>query len=127
MVKLAIGELSASEILAASQNPGTRTYLSFMGKRPKRIVAAAAPWKGMDMRYLQANHPGVARGISTASKLSQAHREKGVAVVSRAKGGVTVVPLKCGMMMEDAGSGKIMRRIGSIDQAIQQGLVSIRA
>jgi len=127
MAKLAIGELSASEILAASKNPGTRTYLSYTGTRPKRVVGGAAPWKGMSIDNIRKSFPRVANGVETAAKLSRAHTERGMCAVAKATGGVTICPTKCGMMMEDAGTGKIIRRSGSIDALIQQGLVSVRA
>jgi len=128
MAKLAIGELSAMEILSASKNPATRTYLSFMGSRPKRVVGGAVAWKGVrGIENVRRINAGVAKGIDTARRLSQAHRETGVAVVSKTRGGMTVVPMKCAMMMEDAGSGTVIQRLGSVDQAIQMGYVKIRA
>lgn len=121
MVKLMRGELRASDLIAVASSPTTRTGISYFGQGPRRYLGRAVAWKANP----QAMPEGTKRGLAKASAMSQKYsirnvgeRARGVAVVRDTKRGRTVViPMKCALQMDEAGSGQVVQTFRSAAMA----------
>jgi len=124
MVKLMAGEVRAVDLLSIAMNPVARTAISKFGPSPVRYIGRAVSWKGKSMENLPAN---VRAGLQKAIGMSKAQAGvRGVSVVKTAAGGVTLIPTKCGMQMEEARTGEIVQNFRSAAEAMSVYGSSIR-